>query len=59
MGSGTEARRNQRSRKIAKAAYRLRQEGRTNNEIAQQLGIDVKVVPERVKLGERLIDADI
>lgn len=59
MGCSGDARRNERSRKIAKAAYKLRQDGLTNQQIAEQLGIDPKVVPARVKLGERLIDAGI
>lgn len=49
----------QQRRTIAKAAYSLRKKGATNNEIAEQLGIDVKVVPARVELGERLADAGI
>lgn len=57
--SDAEKRQNQRSRKIAKAAYKLRNEGMTNNEIAEQLGISVKVVPARVRLGERLVEAGI
>lgn len=47
-----------RQRLQAKAAYRLRQQGYTNNQIAEQVGLDEKVVPARVKLGERLIDAE-
>ena len=47
-----------RSRLLAKTAYKLRRKGLTNQQIADQLGIDVKVVPARVDLGERLADAE-
>lgn len=59
MSSGSDRRQRNRARSIAKAAFKLRQEGRTNDQIAEQLGIDKKVVPARVQLGERLEDAGL
>lgn len=59
MSSSGKRRRNERDRRIAKAAHKLRGDGLTNHEIAEQLGIDVKVVPARVELGERLAGAGI
>lgn len=59
MSSGSDRRRNNRSRSIAKAAFKLRKEGRTNDQIAEQLGIDKEVVPARVQMGERLEDAGL
>lgn len=35
-------------------AYRLRQRGLTNREIAQQLGIRPEQVKELIKIGERI-----
>jgi len=34
--------------------YKLAQEGYTNRQIAIMVGVDVKKVPDQVKLGERL-----
>ncbi len=59
MGRSGKHRRQQHGRAIAKAAYKLRGDGLTNQQISEQLGIDEKTVPKRVLLGERLIDADI
>ena len=59
MGASGKARQNARSRKLAKSAFRLRQRGLTNQEIATQLGLDESVIPARVLLGERLVDAEL
>ncbi len=59
MGRSGKHRRHQHGRAIAKAAYKLRGDGLTNQQISEQLGIDEKTVPKRVLLGERLIDAEI
>lgn len=44
----------QRCRALAKTAFRLKQQGYTTRQIAQQLGLKPEVVKTRVLLGERL-----
>ncbi len=52
MPQGSGARKRQQVK--AKTAFKLRQSGHTNKQIAESLGVDVKRVPELVKVGERL-----
>ena len=47
-------RRLKRSRSGKTAAYRMKQAGYTNGEIAKELGIPKDKVPARILLGERI-----
>lgn len=54
MGSGYD----QRQRVTARLAANLRREGRSLSEIAKATGIPKDKVPDRIKLGERLLSLD-
>lgn len=50
-GSGVD----KRARALAIQIAKLRREGMTNRQIAEIVGIDVKRVPSKVDIGERLL----
>ena len=53
-GSGSTKRR----QNDAIRAARMARDGSTNREIAALLNIDVKIVPKRIQLGERLLSIE-
>lgn len=50
-GSGVD----KRARALAIQIAKLRREGMTNRQIAEIVGVDVKRVPSKVDIGERLL----
>ncbi len=50
-GSGVD----KRARALAVQIAKLRREGMTNRQIAETVGIDVKRIPSKVEIGDRIL----